>query len=347
MSDPAPAGVAPPRRLVVHIGAGKTGTTSIQRCLHDNRTRLAARGVAYLGLMLEHAPVRRFEWQAPGAIQVLERLGPDVGAAQVLEVLRESAPLLDAAGCRTLVWSNESFFNHDTVVRPALLALAAEGWAPELLAYVRRHDRWIKSAYVQWALKHKVDAGHVPTFPRWCETHRPRFSKALLRWIEATGFPCSVRNFDEAGDVVEDFLRWLGLPAAGLTWVRTNDTPGPEELVLRALFNDLHSGPLLPQRFNELLLGGWRVGNRSVHGLLDAYLPREEDLEEIVGDSLGEIAEINRLLEASGQPGLDPLVADSAPPEVDMGKIVALLFEMIVRQARRIEALEQAQRGSG
>ncbi len=47
-------------RLVFHIGAGKTGTTSIQRALRTHMLFLRKQGTWYLGYMLEHAPVQRF-----------------------------------------------------------------------------------------------------------------------------------------------------------------------------------------------------------------------------------------------------------------------------------------------
>ena len=61
-------------RWIFHIGAGKTGTSSLQFTLRDSRPALAAAGVWYLGLMLEHAPVRHFEWQVFGGTELFHRL---------------------------------------------------------------------------------------------------------------------------------------------------------------------------------------------------------------------------------------------------------------------------------
>ncbi|HEX5860251.1 MAG TPA: hypothetical protein VFY58_00315, partial [Nocardioides sp.] len=75
-----PAGNLEPdqrRAVVLHIGMGKTGTTSIQGWLHRNRERLAERGILYpaspgerrhvrLGLAMQNpdrAPGTSFDWR--------------------------------------------------------------------------------------------------------------------------------------------------------------------------------------------------------------------------------------------------------------------------------------------
>jgi hypothetical protein len=332
-----------PLRLLVHIGAGKTGTTAIQQCLAGNRDALRAQGTWYLGIMLEDAPVQRYSWQSPGAIKVLEALPPAQAIAEVLAVLRESAPLLRAAGCTRAIWSNESLLNHVDAVLPALRQLAGEGWAPELVAYVRRHDRWIRSAYVQWGIRHKVEAGPVLPFAKWARTHRPRFHASIQRWIDGTGFPCSVRNFDAVPDVVPDFLQFAGLSVDELRLERFNDTPGPEELLLRLLFNNLHADPVLPNRFNDLLLDGRGARALDPGALLASYLPTQQELRAVARQSVADATELNVLLAAAGQPLLEAgpeNVAAPARPDVDPGRLATVLFEMLVHQARRIEALE-------
>ncbi|MEP5625277.1 MAG: hypothetical protein ABJP82_22120, partial [Hyphomicrobiales bacterium] len=54
--------------LVLHIGAGKTGSTSIQFTLRQAAEKLAKQHTFYAGLMLEKLPVAtQYSWCVEGA----------------------------------------------------------------------------------------------------------------------------------------------------------------------------------------------------------------------------------------------------------------------------------------
>lgn len=62
--------MTPYPELILHIGAGKTGSTSVQFTLQRSREQLAAQGLGYLGLMLEEAEAARdMDWSVRGAPQ--------------------------------------------------------------------------------------------------------------------------------------------------------------------------------------------------------------------------------------------------------------------------------------
>lgn len=52
-----------PITLYVHIGTGKTGSTTIQSSLLENDLILQQEGVKYLGLMLDKGHSHQFDWQ--------------------------------------------------------------------------------------------------------------------------------------------------------------------------------------------------------------------------------------------------------------------------------------------
>ena len=49
--------------IILHIGAGKTGTTSIQSALEKETKLLTEQGFKYLGLMLENCYDKKYIWQ--------------------------------------------------------------------------------------------------------------------------------------------------------------------------------------------------------------------------------------------------------------------------------------------
>src|SRR5690606_15692465 len=97
-------------RIIFHIGMGKTGTSSIQRSLRKADDRLIKVGVKYLGLMLEHSPIKLYGWQNGAATAKFSTLDPIEAGKQVEEILTKTARHFEQAGVHTLIWSNEWFF---------------------------------------------------------------------------------------------------------------------------------------------------------------------------------------------------------------------------------------------
>ena len=64
--------------LIVHIGAGKAGSTSLQFTLRRNAEALSAAGLSYMGLALEEIPgAERHGWCERDRPQLFFSSGPD------------------------------------------------------------------------------------------------------------------------------------------------------------------------------------------------------------------------------------------------------------------------------
>ena len=111
-----------PISLLVHIGHGKTGSTSIQQTLLKNRDAMLERGIAYLGRMLEHCETSEpKEWQhADGAVRLLHQMPADTAGQEIYSVLTEELDRLKTIGVHTAIWSNEAFFARREAVCDAL-----------------------------------------------------------------------------------------------------------------------------------------------------------------------------------------------------------------------------------
>lgn len=139
-------------RLTLHIGLGKTGTSSLQAFLEHEGVFLKKHRLAYAGLNL----VRLGE----------EFHLKDQGAVNNDEILEKAIRTIETAagkmkGVDELIWSNESLgmgFSHNDIAPKihALLTGSKTITEVKVMIVIRRQDDWIESAYKQWALKHKV-----------------------------------------------------------------------------------------------------------------------------------------------------------------------------------------------
>jgi len=338
-ADGAPTSAAAPVRLVFHIGAGKTGTSSIQFTLRQGQEALQARGVWYLGLMLEHAPVKHFQWQVFGGPEQFHQLADDEGSRQLMIVLDDTVRRARAAGVHTLIWSSESFFDRNAKVTGPLHRLIEQGVDVQLLAYVRRHDAWARSAYAQWALKHKTTPGPVLPFPQWVARRRPLFAPTLQSLTQRFPGRLQVRNFDAAGDTVADFMQVLGLADAGLQPVTENVTPDDTELLMRALFNDGIKEKALPMLFDRVV-GRHTRFDQGPEDWLRQLMPDNAQLAAVVQDCAEDRQQLDALLLADGQSPIATEAKTFRPAQVDESRLLMALARLAVFQMRRIENLE-------
>lgn len=333
-------------RLVFHIGAGKTGTSSIQRSLRQSRKTLRSHGCDYWGLMLEHAPCREYEWQNASFRREFSSLTPEVAADQVLDVLTRSIEHSIAHGINLAVWSHEWFFNKGNYVISALSALQKLGVRIEILAYVRRHDLWARSAYLQWGIKHKTYKGPIKPFSAYVKERPIRFSEALSVWKEAFPETFILRNFDATQEVVQDFVKAARFPAP-IPSIRVNETPGTEELLLRAIFNNTIKGEVLPIEFDRhFKLANLEAASDPVDWI-KSLLPDDEDLAEIRAKAVHDRHVLNEWLVRAGQPPIEEGAIHSKPLRLDNDKLLRMLFAITARQSVKIRQLQRRLRDQG
>ena len=326
--------------LVVHVGDGKTGTSAIQRMLRESADRLAAAKTAYLGLMFERAPVSLYSWQRARRIEEFHRMPAEQGASELINLLVACTQHARANGIERLIWSNESLLRRGGTAIRALQALPP--WVTvTIVAYVRRHDRWARSAYLQWGIRHKTYSGRLLTFREWAAKRSLALVPKVQPWREAFGDRLRLRNYDAIADVTRDFPMSIGLGDLDLPGARRNLPPAPAELALRAAFNDMHEGRVAPNRFTTLF-GSEQVDfDRSLSDWIERLLPTREDLAVIREAAASDAEAMNALLEKSGQPPLDVSPSESSKTMVDMAAVSTALMQMLAVQAQRIETLER------
>ncbi len=226
------------RRLYLHIGYPKTGTTALQAFLAANGPALAAQGVLYprAGRLLRGGGLDDAHYGASFALGlgVYDRpadvaLPDDIGA----EIAAEAA----AAGAGSVVVSSE-YFATATPADRARVREAFAGFEVRVVCYLRRHDDALESAYAQ-SVKTVAD-------PPWGEsvegyvvhelglgTFSYDYLGMLRQWAQVFGAAAIVvRPYEREQnqpDIAADFLRVIGV-ADGPGFVRpprANPSIGP------------------------------------------------------------------------------------------------------------------------
>lgn len=209
-------------RVIVHIGAGKTGTTALQYWLTHNAGRLDRLGFAYpdlpgastrtdcinhnrLGYEILEPRVTRTERAAAGALRRL---------AGEREVTILSGEVLYARPYQAGLPGPDSYLAAKRASIERMMELLSPFERVEVVCYLRRHDRWFESIYNQLLKSGRTEVG---TFEAFAAAYgRCHYLPQFDLWAEAVGEGCvSVRPYEQAqrrdGGLLGDFERVLGL----------------------------------------------------------------------------------------------------------------------------------------
>ncbi|MCA1714887.1 MAG: hypothetical protein LC715_07205 [Gammaproteobacteria bacterium] len=231
------------KRLIVHIGANKTGSSSIQHFLWTNRQAMRSAGVLVPGEKFQLSSNER------GTTSEFEALldDPD-GAGKLAEKIRLVATSVPEA--QAIVLTAENLAANPAA--PSLFRDLAQDFDIQIKLYIRRQDEYILSTWQQWYSKIETD------FWAWATTTIRKLGdwrSYLEKWetlVPRTSI--SVRVFErsqlDAGDVVVDFYNHLGLdiPFDRFSYDRRKLNPGLSDAVVdlvkgnKLIFDNAHDG---------------------------------------------------------------------------------------------------------
>ena len=212
------------RRLILHAGTPKTGTSSLQRVLADNRQELAEEGWWY-------PPPSEPDDPKHQAVNNLLRGGDERAFVAYLEDALRTMP----DNTHTVLLSTEGIFNHwwDYGQRSkGLLRQLAALFDFELCVWFRPPAHFLAALYVQYVANPKTT-----DTPRNVHGQDIEFGTAMddpwfRRHVDYLGFCLEarllfgrnrVRTFLFGGDTVQTFIDHYGLPlAADRRWSNTS-----------------------------------------------------------------------------------------------------------------------------
>ena len=212
---------APARRIYLHVGQHKTGTTWIQNVLDHNRARLAERGICYPDLGACHGWPLVFLFARGDDI---DRLGPMIGQrrrhsnprrkARNLEILNAA---LDDPKWRKIVISGEQLCDmlRWNEVRAMGEALQREGTEIRVIFYARE-----PLGYAASMTQQRLKAGLTLKELR-AEPPTPDYRRRLQKYFRFFGREnVEIRVYDRKrlkdGDVLADFMDAIGEPEIAL-----------------------------------------------------------------------------------------------------------------------------------
>jgi len=213
------------RRLTVHIGAPKTGSTYLQRLLYENREQLLReQGVLYPDVNLRGFGHHDLAFLIGGGY-------PDWAISQQKSLSTLAAELRTAVAghCGDIILSSEDFylFPQPEELRRLLHECGAlDGREPRILVYIRRqddaHESWYNQTVKAQGATHSLEESIEKDFRLW------DYSAQLEQWAATFGRGAvCVRRFESAafagGTLRSDFLQHAGVVDTGLT-------PPPDEI---------------------------------------------------------------------------------------------------------------------
>lgn len=318
-------------KLVLHIGMGKTGTSTIQKVLTDHGAELQSQKASYLGMWLDPTilPVNRPTYK-DFFIQP-----PDVWIDRAKTTLETMRGISDETGATTFICSNESFFFHAARFKDFIEELSKDTEVV-VIGYARNPSSWLPSAYAQWGIRHKTSPGTIPAFEELAAQHVKQYEE-LIKWKQEIGDSVIIRSYDETDDVVQDFLSLLDLKIEipkEVFYAKVDDV----EALLRVVFNNKYKGQVLPGRFDAMFGRTLRSGVPSLEQIAGESLDYTS-----VGDIISDNADVFEAFKA--EVGIDLLsypAKQHQPPNVDAlrNRLVDYLLQLTISQAQRLRKLE-------
>jgi len=241
-------------RVVIHIGATKTGSSALQATLFERRDILAAAGAHYSerGVVagahhLLAAAVHPGAWRMHADALPADRETYFCDAAAA--ILADAA----AAGANTVILSSEYFWG--SFPAPLYKRLAA-AFAPcrfEVVAFVRRPDEWVASSYLQ-----AVKSGESRAFGEWFDAVMGRWTSGLHyfrvinRWRHflAADAVHVIRYADAKANVYAAFCDAVGLDVPADAPARVVN-PSPSAASVQRLLSVNRSGASAEEKAHE------------------------------------------------------------------------------------------------
>lgn len=210
------------RRLVLHIGVEKTGTTSLQMVLSESEDTLAKLDIYYPRSPQEKSD-RSHKLLAGAFIPHRRRsfLAPRNRDIDRTELLDRLSAELDQTAASTVVISSEhlhSRYHSDTECAELVQALSSIGFEDiTVVAYLRRQDHLVQAAYreaVRFGSCERPEVVAANIGKRQGMFWFGNYEQLLNRWALTVGRENVVpRIYDRAllvgGSIETDFLAWL------------------------------------------------------------------------------------------------------------------------------------------
>lgn len=228
------------KRVVIHIGSTKTGSSALQTALFKRRAELSARGVHYSrhGVHFNHEGVPSGAHHLfsaaihPGAWRMHMGDIPEDREAYFRHTAAQMKSDAASEDARTIVVSSEYWWGSFPVPMYRAIHAALAPAEFEIVAFIRRQDEWAMSSYLQ-----AVKSGETRDFRDWAERalFKPgsglNYFRVINRWAYLLGASKVhvLRYQDVKDNVFAAFCDTLGVDVdRTIPVARVNPSPSAE-----------------------------------------------------------------------------------------------------------------------
>jgi glycosyltransferase involved in cell wall biosynthesis len=203
-----PSGPRP--RLIIHLGATKTGSTALQHLLEDNRPALLRKGIWYPEVGLFWQPGRPHKQAGHAGF-----LNPE-NRQELRQHLLNGLALMPGQ-IHTIILSSEGFFLNP---QSATLIEDFRDFDVEMVVYLRRQDEWANSQYAEFVAGGAINSTSLP-FAEWLQTGMARscldYDRLIGTWEkslnkDAIHIRRYLRQPGVDWDIIADFAEATRLP---------------------------------------------------------------------------------------------------------------------------------------
>ena len=342
------------KNLILHIGTGKTGISSIRNQLTKKNQDLKANDIFYLGKFFEHSPLAtKPDWMHPSGFYRLKDASSDFIEAELSNSLHSIAEKLPENA--TCIIANESLHHAPNPFAHTFTRAASSiNCNLHAIAYVREHSSYLKSAYKQWGVRHKTQKGPVLGFKKWCMTQE-RFSvyaKQINDWDILLKNELNVYNYSAIEDINEHFFETIkrisGISANfGIETERFYETPAEEAILIHALHNNRFFSQQLPHTVNDYLKHHYKTPENPPLNLKQVQTSQEKLLEILDTPKIKDDIElVNTILRQKGQPLHDktkksrPELEGSERQSLIISSLLSSLVSISISQHNEIKKLK-------
>jgi len=347
------------KKLIIHIGTGKTGISSIRTSATASISNLSKNNIFYLGKFFERSPdpsKRANNSFHKGAHWLRDQW--DVSKEKIFHQTLNDLILKEPDGS-TFFILNESLHHLHHPFASSLKAFEVKtGIKIKIKSYARSHGNYSVSAYKQWGLKHKTNIGPTMSYTEWCKKFERIFicyGRQLKAWKEIYGDDMTTYNYDQIDNVALHFQNILreesNQPHITMdkSDAQSNQTPCMDRLILHALANHGIQQQALPAHLEKVLKRHPLPQANLANLELNSLIPTSQEIEAIItSNSVKEDQTIvNDLLKDSNE----KLLFNSSDPNTDtktpngehilLIKALSNLLNVLISQDQTIAELEK------
>ena len=272
------------KKLLLHVGMGKTGTSSIQKALELSSAKLRAEGVNYLGGSFKIV-----------GTSLAEKAGSffSLDADEISKFSFEvEAYIKEQEGINLHILSSETLLDKYNGLKRFAEILETKGVEVSIIIFVRSPDEWLPSAYSQWGLYHKTYNGKIKDFKTFSPGWMKRYGD-VVSWCENFPGRVSVHEYSKNTDAVKRFSDLAGINICPLP-DRVLERLEKIELVARAAFNNNKHGNVLPMVFDRAMLRGGKVEATNLYEMYK-MISSTDGMEGIIEGEKDTIARIREV----------------------------------------------------